>query len=98
LVNDFGFQVSGFKVQALVSRRWLLAPGSWLRVKHKPQRKAHGIENIKINVVFYFLTLCAIRHALCLLFVDTRNLLYLPLDIGYSPPLASSQQPATSDE
>jgi hypothetical protein len=58
-VQESGFKVqgSGFKVQGSSFGLWSLAPGYWLS-------KAHGVENIKTNIVFYFLTLC-VMPAVC---------------------------------
>jgi hypothetical protein len=52
----------GLKIQDSTFDLWslLLVVGCWLS-----KGKAHGVENIRTNIVFYLLTLCAMRHALC---------------------------------
>jgi hypothetical protein len=37
----------------------------------RKKKETHGFENIKVNIVFYFLTLCAMPHAPCPWFVGT---------------------------
>jgi hypothetical protein len=37
----------------------------------RKKKETHGFENIKVNIVFYFLTLCPMPHARGLLAPET---------------------------
>jgi hypothetical protein len=57
-----------FGVQGSSSGIWSLNLGYWFSLAHSAKRMA--LKNLKTNIVLYFLTLCAMRHALWLWLAD----------------------------